>query len=46
MYFNELRLEYALEGSSIFIYWKDWMESVLDDNGVLQYIKTDIVKSQ
>ena len=34
MSFNGLRLEYALEGSSNYIAWKDRMEAVLDDNGL------------
>ena len=33
MSFNGLRLEYALEGNSNYIAWKDRMEAVLDDNG-------------
>ena len=41
MTFNGLRLEYALEGNSNFITWKDRMEAVLEDNGLLEYIKTD-----
>ena len=44
MSFNSLRLEYALEGSSNLIAWTDRMEVVFDDNGVLEYVKTDIVK--
>ena len=44
MTFNGLRLEYALEGNSNFIAWKDHMEVVLDDNGLLEYVKTDIAK--
>jgi len=39
-----LKLEYALEGSSNLIVWKDRMEVVLDDNGLLEYSKTDIAK--
>ena len=46
MIFNGLSLEYALEGSSIFIAWKDLMEAMLDDNGLLEYIKTDVAKPQ
>ena len=45
MNFNGLRLEYALEGTSNFIVWKDRMEAVLDENGLLEYIKTYVVKS-
>jgi len=39
-----LRLEYALEGTSNFTAWKDIMEAFLDDNGVLEYTKTDSPK--
>lgn len=42
MAFDGLRLEYALEGTSNFVAWKDWMEAVLDDNGLLEYIKIDV----
>ena len=42
MTFNRMRLEYALEGTSNCVAWKDPMEAVLDDNGLLEYIKTDI----
>ena len=31
MAFNELKLEYALEGSSNYIAWKDRMEAVMED---------------
>ena len=44
MSFNGLRLEYALEGSSNYIAWKDRMEAVLDDNGLKEFIDTDIPK--
>lgn len=44
MTFNELRLEYSLEGNSNFIAWKDSMEAILDDNGLLEYVKIDISK--
>ena len=40
MAFNELILEYALEGNSNFIAWKDHMEVMLDDNRLLEYVKT------
>ena len=40
----DLRIEHAWEGNSIFYAWKDIMKVVLDDNGVLEYIKTDIPK--
>ena len=46
MAFNGLRLEYAFEGISNFVAWKDHMEEVLDDNGLLEYIKTDVAKTQ
>jgi hypothetical protein len=44
MYFNGLRLEYALEGSSNYIDWKDRMEAVLKDNGLKDYIDRDVPK--
>ena len=44
MSFNGLRLEYALEGRSNYIAWKDRMEAVLDDNGLKEFIDTDIPK--
>eukprot|EP00253_Pinus_taeda_P013570 PITA_13570 len=44
MSFNGLRLEYALEGSPNYIAWKDRMEAVLDDNGLKEFIDTDIPK--
>ena len=43
MAFNGLRLEYALEGSSNYISWKDRMEAVLEDNG-LEFIDSDVRK--
>jgi hypothetical protein len=42
--FNGLRLEYALEGSSNYISWKDRMEAVLEDNGLKCYIDADVPK--
>ena len=44
MSFNELQLEYALDGSSNYIAWKDRMEAVLDDNGLKEFIDVDIPK--
>ena len=44
MYFNGLRLEYALEGSSNYIAWKDRMEVVLEDNGLKEFIDNDVPK--
>lgn len=44
MTLNRLSLEYSLEGSPNFIAWKDHMEAVLDDNWLLEYVKTDIAK--
>ena len=44
MYFNGLRLEYALEGSPNYIAWKDKMEPVLEDNGLKEFIDNDILK--
>ena len=43
--FNGLRLEYALEGSSNYIAWKDRMEAVLEDNGLKEFIDNDIPKA-
>ena len=42
MTFIGLRLEYALEGTSNFVEWKDHIEKLLDDNGFLEYVKTYI----
>ena len=44
MSFNRLRLEYALEGSSNYIAWKDRMEVVLDDNGLKEFIEAEVPK--
>jgi hypothetical protein len=44
MSFNDLRLEYALEGSLNYIAWKDRMEAVLKDNGLKEYIDKDVPK--
>ena len=44
MYFNGLRLEYALDGSSNYIAWKDRMEEVLEDNGLKEFIDSDVPK--
>jgi hypothetical protein len=44
MSFNGLRLEYALEGSSNCIAWKDRMEVVLEDNVFKDYIDKDVPK--
>jgi hypothetical protein len=44
MSFNGLRLEYALEGRSNYIAWKDRMEAVLEDNGLKDYIDADVPK--
>ena len=38
MSFNGLRLEYALDGNSNYIAWKDKMEVVLEDNGLKEFI--------
>ena len=37
-------MEYALEGISNYIAWKDRMEVVLEDNGLKEFIDTDILK--
>ena len=44
MAFNGLRLKYALEGNSNYIYWKDMMEAILEDNGLKEFIDNDIPK--
>jgi hypothetical protein len=44
MYFIGFRLEYALEGRSNYISWKDRMEAVLEDNGLKGYIDNDVPK--
>jgi hypothetical protein len=44
MAFNGLRLEYALEGNSNYIAWKDMMKVVLEDNGLKEYIVKDVPK--
>ena len=44
MSFDGLRLEYALEGSSNYVAWKDQMEAVLDDNGLKDFIDAEIPK--
>ena len=44
MAFNGLRLEYALEGSSNYIAWKDGMEAILEDNGLKEFIDNDVPK--
>ena len=44
MSFNGLRLEYALEGSSNYIAWKDRMEVVIEDNGLKEFIDSDVHK--
>ena len=44
MAFNGLILEYALEGSSNYIAWKDIMEAILKDNGLKEFIDNDIPK--
>ena len=46
MTFNGLKLEYALEGTTHFVAWKIYVEVVLDDNGLLEYIKTNVAKPQ
>ena len=44
MAFNGLRLEYALEGSANYIAWKDRMEAILEDNGLKEFIDSDVPK--
>ena len=44
MSFNGLRLKYALEGCSNYVAWKDRMEAVLEDNGLKEFVDTDVQK--
>ena len=44
MAFYGLRLEYALEGSSNYVPWRDQMEAELEDNGLKDYIDNDVPK--
>ena len=44
MSFNGSRLEYALDGNSNYIAWKDRMEVVLEDNGLEEFIDSDVPK--
>jgi len=44
MAFYGLRLEYALDGSSDYIAWKDHMEAVLEDNGLKDFIDQEVSK--
>lgn len=44
MAFYILWLEYALDGNSNYISWKDRMEFVLEDNGMKEFINQDIPK--
>ena len=44
MSFNRLILEYAFDGSSNYIAWKDRMEAVLEDNGLKEFIDSDVPK--
>ena len=37
-------MDYALEGSSNYISWKDRVEAVLEDNGLKEFIDVDIPK--
>ena len=37
-------MEYALEGNSNYIAWKDRMEAVLEDNGLKEFIDAEIPK--
>ena len=44
MAFNGLRLKYALEGSLNYISWKERMDTVLEDNGLKEFIDKDVPK--
>ena len=45
MFFNRLRLDYSLDGSSDYIAWNERMEVMLEDNGLKEFIDADIPKS-
>ena len=44
MVFYGLRLKYALEGDANYITWKDRMEVVLEENGLMDFIDQEIPK--
>ena len=44
MAFYSLQLEYALEGNSNFIAWRDRMEVVLENNGLKEFVDQEIPK--
>ena len=44
MAFYGLRLKYSLEGSSKYVSWRDWMEAVLEENGLKDFIDMEISK--
>ena len=44
MAFNDLRLEYALDGNVNYIVWKDHIEAVLEDNGLKDFIDQEVPK--
>lgn len=44
MTFSGLKIEYSLEGISNFIAWKDHVEEVFNENGLLKYIKRDVTE--
>ena len=44
MAFNGLRIEYALDGSSNYIASNDRMESVLEENGLKDFIDQEVPK--
>ena len=43
MSFYDLRLDYALDGNSNYIDWKERMDAVLEDNGLKEFIDNDMV---
>ena len=45
MYFNGLRLKYALKGNLNYISWKYRMEAILEDNGLKEFIDKDVPKT-
>ena len=44
MSFSGFQLEYSLEGSLNYIAYKDRMEAVFEDNGLMEFIDSDVPK--
>lgn len=46
MSFQGLREDHCLEGASNLRWWKEWIPVVLEDNGVIEFVKNQIVPPQ